>query len=275
MSLRVLMPIATYPDAAPSAALPRALDMAATLGAHVVALVHEVDIQPLSNPVAEFLLDIKAQADAAEALSRQRGLDLAREIANLAARVSVPLTLEKQRTSRPWGEAVAVVARTYDLTMLVCQSDSPAHQLLQEEVVFGSGGPVIIFPTHDTPSHLETIAVAWDGSRAAARALHDALPLLPHARQVCLLTCEHDKPIGKSSIDGVSHLLSAHGIDVKHEPLAFASEIGATLQEGALAADAGMLVMGAYGHSRAREIILGGATASALRSPRLPLFMSH
>jgi nucleotide-binding universal stress UspA family protein len=275
MSLRVLLPILTYPDAAPASAFPRALDLAATLGAQVTAIVHEVDIPPLHNPVAEFLLDLKAQSDAAEALSRQRGADLGHQLAHLSDRLGLPLTVEKLRTQRPCGEIVAEAARSYDLTMLVCLPESPDHQLLQEEVLFGSGGPVVVLPTIDAPSHLQTVAIAWDGSRAAARAVRDALPILGRAHQVSILTCTQEKPINPLSIDGIMQMMSSHGIEAKHLLVSLDTDIGGALQAGALSQDAGLLVMGAYGHSRMREFIMGGATSSALRSPKLPLFMSH
>jgi nucleotide-binding universal stress UspA family protein len=275
MSFRILMPLLTYPDAAPASAAPRALDFAATLGAHVTAVVHEVDIPPLHNPVAELLLDLQAKSDAAEALSRSRAADLGRELVHLSERLGLPLTVERLRTQRPCGEIVAATARSYDLSMLVCLPESPDHQLLQEEMIFGSGGPVVVFPTVDAPSHIQTVAIAWDGSRAAARAIRDALPVLALARQVCLLTCTQDKPITPQSIDGIVRILASHGIEARHVPIGLDADIGTALQKGALALDAGLLVMGAYGHSRMREFIMGGATTSVLQSPRLPLFMSH
>ena len=66
MALRVLMPVMTYPDATPAVSLPRAVDLAATLRAQITAVVHEVDIPPIHNPVAEFLLDLQKEAAAAE-----------------------------------------------------------------------------------------------------------------------------------------------------------------------------------------------------------------
>jgi nucleotide-binding universal stress UspA family protein len=70
--------------------------------------------------------------------------------------------------------------------------------------------------------------------------------------------------------------LGAHEIDVVRTEVRLEGRpIGDALQAAALALDAGLLVMGAYGHSRMREFVLGGATTSALRAPRLPLFMAH
>jgi nucleotide-binding universal stress UspA family protein len=276
MSLRFLLPIMTYPDVTPTLSLPRAVDLAATLRAHVTAVVHEVDIPPITNPIADLLVHLQREAAAAERASRERGEQVGHELKLLCGRLGVPLALERLRAQRPCGEAVAAKARTFDLTLLVCQPESPDHALLEQDVLFGSGGPVVIFPAVDAPAQIETVAIAWDGSRAAARAVRDAIPLLRQAGEVRLLTCTQDKPIGPRSIDGVTELLVSHEVEVKHVPVDLGNQpVGDALQAEALAQDAGLMIMGAYGHSRFREFIMGGATTSALTSPRLPLFMSH
>jgi nucleotide-binding universal stress UspA family protein len=276
VSLRILLPIMTYPDATPVPPLARATDLAVTLGANLTALVHEVDIPPINSPVADFILDLKSEAAAAERQSRKHGQEIAEHLKHLCERIGLPLTTQSLRIQRPCGEFVAAIARSFDLTMLVYRPDSPDHALLAQDVLFGSGGPVVIFPAEDVPSHLETVAIAWDGSRAAARAVRDAIPVLAQARTVRVLTCPQDKPIRTVSIDGVIALLAAHAIEADHMETDLGDQsIGIALQAAALAQDAGLMVMGAYGHSRMREFIMGGATTSALQSPRLPLLMSH
>lgn len=276
MSMRVLQPIITYPDPSPSASVARALEMAATLDAHVTALVLEVDIPPIGNPVADLLLDLQKEAAAAERLSIKTGERAANDIKSVCHRLSIPLLVETLKSLRPHGDLVAERARRYDLTLLACLPGSPDHALLAEDVLFGSGGPVIVFPADDIPAHVEVVAVAWDGTRAAARALHDAIPILRRTSKVRLLTCTEDKQIPAASIDGVLALLAAHEIPVTHVPVELdGRQIGEALQAAALSQDAGLLVMGAFGHSRIREFVLGGATSSALALPRLPLFMSH
>jgi nucleotide-binding universal stress UspA family protein len=266
----------TYPDVTPGLSLPRAVDLAATIRGHLTALIHQVDIPPINNPVADFLLDLKKESDAAEQLSKRNGEELAKQLDLLCGRLGLPLVTERLKAERAWGDMVAERARGFDLTMLVCQPESPDHALLEQDVLFGSGGPVIVFPSIDSPAQIETVAIAWDGSRAAARAVRDALPLLKLAGKVQVLTCTQDKPISPTSIDAIFSLLSAHEIDAKEVPVGLNDQpVGDALQAGALAQDAGLLVMGAYGHSRVREFIMGGATTSVLNSPKLPLFMSH
>lgn len=276
MPLRVLLPIITYPDPSPSASMLRGLDMAATLGAHVTATVLEVDIPPIGNPIADVVLNLQKEVAAAERLSRETGEVIARETEAICRRLDVPLVLETLKSQRPFGELVAEKARTFDLTMLIGPAGSPEHALLKEDVLFGSGGPMIVFPADDSPAHIETVMVAWDGSRASSRAVRDAMPLLRKASKIRLLTCTQDKQIGAESIDGALALLAAHEIAVTHVPVYLDGRpVGEALQTAALAQDAGLLVMGAYGHSRFRQFMLGGATSSALSQPRLPLFMSH
>lgn len=277
MRPRILLPLLTYPDAAPAAALPRALDLAATLNAEVTALIHEVDIPPISEPFANLILDVKAMSDAAEALSRARGAELAKAVRHQAERIALPLVVETFRDDRLSGELIAARARTYDLTILLCQPDSPDQALLEEEALFGSGGPVVVLPADEGSVHLNTVAIAWDGSRAAARALRDAIGLLREAGRVVILTASEDKPIPPRTITDAIAFLAAHEIAAEHRavPAAGNSTIGDVLQRAALDEDAGLLVMGAYGHSRMREFVMGGATKSVLRSPRLPVLMSH
>jgi nucleotide-binding universal stress UspA family protein len=276
VALRILLPIMTYPDAAPEIALSRAVDFSSTLRAQMTAVIHEADIPPINSPVADFVLDLQKQAADAEQVSREQGQKLEQQLKLLCTRLTLPLVVERLKARIPCGGLMAAKARHFDMTMLVCNPESPDHALLLEDVLFGSGGPAVIFPAIDAPSHVTTIAIAWDGSRAAARAVHDAIPILKQAGRVRLLTCAGDKPISAASIDGITTLLAAHEIDAKHVSVVLNDRpVGDALQAAALGEDAGLMVMGAYGHSRLREFIMGGATTSVLRSPKLPIFMSH
>lgn len=277
MGSRILLPIATYPDSTPTSALEGMTALAAMLGAQVTAVVHNVDIPPLHNPAAEFVLKLEAASEAAEALSRSRGVELSEMLRQFCRQANVTLAIEFFKSERPAGEKIAARARSFDLTMMACQLNSPDHALLLEEVLFGSGAPVILFPQEASLSRsLDVVAVAWDGGRAAARALRDALPVIAQAGRVRLLTCSEDKPIARGSIDEISAFLSSHEVAVEHVPFGLEGKaIGEALQSAALAQDANLLVMGAYGHSRVREFLLGGATASVIKAPKLPTLLSH
>ena len=90
MTYRILLPILTYPDPTPAGGFARALDLAATLDGSVTALIHEVDIPPVTDPFANLLLDVKGMADAAEALSRKRAVELGDAVTLQAERIALP-----------------------------------------------------------------------------------------------------------------------------------------------------------------------------------------
>ena len=132
-------------------------------------------------------------------------------------------------------------------------------------------------PTTTGSIAFDKIGIAWDFSRPAARALADALPLLQQAKVVRAVTVTHEKNIdtGRSRAELANHL-AVHGIDlVLEEEDAAGRSVGRTLAEYAEARKLDLLIMGAFGHSRIRDFILGGATKSILENPPLPVLLSH
>jgi nucleotide-binding universal stress UspA family protein len=118
------------------------------------------------------------------------------------------------------------------------------------------------------------VAVAWDGSLGAARAAGAALPLLGRAEAVTILTADMEKVGAKPS--ALADYLAEHGISAR--TWAFMPEdrkLGERLLAEADQAGADMLVMGAYGHSRLREMVLGGVTQSVTATSKIPVFMAH
>lgn len=276
MKFRILVPLLTYPDMTPLAGIPRALGLAATLDGDVTVIVHEVDIPLIRESLANIVMDVKAMSADAEALSRTRVDELSHAVRQYAEKIALPVKIETFRKPRLSGELIATRARTFDLTVLLCLADGPDHALLEEEVLFGCGGPVVILPIGDVGPELRKVAVAWDGSRAAARALRDAMGVLSGVEEVIVLTADGEKSIPPDSLANVRAYLESHEITVTHRAMPTTDgAIGDILQQAALDEKAGLLIMGAYGHSRMREFVLGGATKSVLRSPRLPILMSH
>jgi nucleotide-binding universal stress UspA family protein len=121
--------------------------------------------------------------------------------------------------------------------------------------------------------------VAWDASREATRAVNDAIPLLASATTVTVLSV--DPAIGRTEHGDVPGAdialhLARHGVNVRVEQTVSGGiGIGDLLLSRASDLGADLLVMGAYGHSRLRELVLGGATRTMLKSMTLPVFMSH
>ena len=277
MSLTFFLPLSTYPDATPRGNLLHAFDMAAALGGEVTALVHEVDIADVRNVLGDALIDVSGMIAAAEARSHAAGQALIGELEHLAHRFQIGLTVRSAK-SRPEAaaELFATEARTFDCSLLMPMTASDEQMGIAEAVLFGSGGPTWVFPEGEATAHLASAAIAWDGGRAAARAVRDALPVLSMVKHVTLLCATDDKPVEPASVGALQDYLRHH--DVTAEIHLFSRSdraIGEALQQAAIDRGAGLLVMGAYGHSRIREFVLGGATRTVLANRRLPILMSH
>ncbi|MGU7780948.1 universal stress protein [Burkholderia sp. PU8-34] len=150
-----------------------------------------------------------------------------------------------------------------------------------ENLVLSAGRPVLFVPyAGEFRSIGERVIVAWDGSREAVRAAHDALPFLKRAKRttVVAVTNGSDEAAG-IRIPGADAalMLARHARDVNVLDVAGDSDesAGDTLLSRAYETGADLLVMGAYGHTRWRELLMGGATRTVLASMTLPVLMSH
>jgi nucleotide-binding universal stress UspA family protein len=181
-------------------------------------------------------------------------------------------------------EAVVYQARHADLVILG-QVDPdhpppPGSRQLAEDVLMISGRPILLIPYIGRFETFGTnILVGWNNSREAARAVNDAIPLLAKAASVTILEAN---PIGRkpetndaTSADIARHI-ARHGISAETARTAMASKLASdTLLSYASDISADLLVVGGYGHSRLREVILGGVTRELLRHMTLPVLMSH
>ena len=149
-------------------------------------------------------------------------------------------------------------------------------------MVLASGRPVLVVPYVGTyPRVGERVMIAWDASREAARAVADSLPLLQAAQQVVTLSANPDTG-GRSDRHGeipgadIARHLARHGVRVEAQRLN-AKEVSIADMLLNRIADEGidLLVMGAYGHARVREIWLGGVTRSLMQYMTVPVFISH
>lgn len=175
-------------------------------------------------------------------------------------------------------DTLAEMTRLYDLSV-VAQNDpaKPSHYIaLAESLLFGSGRPVLLVPyIFSGAMKIERALICWDGSRAAARAVHDALPFLRKASDIEVVAINEDETSETSATALIAHLarkeLAARANRFACEPGVIHSSILS------LAADnsADLLVMGGYGHSRLRERILGGVTRGMLKSLTVPALISH
>jgi len=284
MSMKLLVPIATYPDACPKSGLGNLYGLSAMLGFQITAMIHEVDIPPVHSALGEVLLRVSEMVAEAEALSRARAAELGSWSSKRCESLGVEISVQLVRC-RPeeFADRLLPTARSHDLTAIILDGSDPRRRQEAETLIFASGGPVLVCPVEKAwvPVAEERAAsfkvmVAWDGSRGAARALRDSLPLLERADTVWIFTVDDDKPIAPDGVAGAQAFLQHHGVLSRHLlQTRGTTPIGDALQAAALEHGADMLVMGAYGRSRIQEFILGGATRSILRDPKLPVLLSH
>lgn len=273
--LSFFLPILTYPDPSPPAEIVRAIDLVATLEGQLTVEAGEVDIRDVANVMAEALIDVSAMIASAEATSRTRAEELTNAAISAAGRVGVNVA-QRRRRAKPelLAQGFGVEGRTFDYGLIVGTGDGADE--LAEAMLFGAGGPIILMPDSETAVHLEVVALAWDGSAAAARAIRDALPILSHARKIVVLTASDDKPLNGASNDALGDYLHLKGLRVEFSNVQRGQQtIGECLQGAAVDAGAGLMVMGGYGHNRIREWILGGATKHSISKRRLAVLMSH
>jgi nucleotide-binding universal stress UspA family protein len=182
----------------------------------------------------------------------------------------------------PVQHTVASYARLFDITVLGMHertaSPEQSHiEIYPDRVAFDSGRPVMIFPAGYRGSVFNSKAVvAWDGGRAAARALADAMNILETETSVEIVS------VGRSPLQGslpgvnVMTVLARHDMDVRLAELPRGRKsIADTLVEHCEKTGAGLLVMGAYEHSPLREDLIGGVTHDIALRASLPVLMSH
>lgn len=278
MKTQVFLPLATYPDPNSDVVAVNAVGIAGQLHAELHVLALHANIPPVSSPLSRVLLDVPARIREAEAMSRQAGGRLLAKVVEEGTRQGVVVTTASEPVLLPMqGDAAAQHARYFDLTVFGWETSSPSCRAIAEAVIFGSGRPTVLLPDSASPAKVDHVAIAWDGSRVAARAVADALPFLAHASRIHVLTVIDEKPLNvDDSAERLATSLRKRGVNADAAEIrAEDCPIAITLQDRAIEMGADLLVMGGYGHSRLREFVLGGATEGILSDLRLPTLMSH
>jgi nucleotide-binding universal stress UspA family protein len=224
------------------------------------------------DPYAMLSKQLAAQADGARAIFEAE-----------VAKVQGVFTEWRQQVGSAV-TAVCVNARYHDLVVIgqyqpeYPQPGTPVD--LVETVTMGAGRPVLVVPYAGQFDHLgQNVLIGWDAGREATRAVTDALPILRRAQRTTVMTVGpeiSETAHGESSGSDIALFLARQGVkvEVKREP-------GIGLNVGGLmlsvAADMGtdLIVMGLYGHSRLRELMLGGASRTILQTMTVPILMSH
>ena len=180
-------------------------------------------------------------------------------------------------------EIVISQGRTVDL-IVVSQADEdwPSSVMLDatERIIMESGRPVLVIPNNGRQlTRLTRAVVGWNGRREATRAVFDALPFLKQVDEVKVLCVNPQEEGGmEEDLPGaeICSALSRHGVRCEATEVARPRiGVGETLLSRFKEFDADLLVMGAYGHSRFREFVLGGASRHVLQHMMVPVLMSH
>jgi nucleotide-binding universal stress UspA family protein len=277
----LLLALTTYPEATAASALDDAVAVSAALGARISAIACQVKIQVPGSVLGHALGGIPAMIGAEAKKSAMNAEKLLAAFEDSAQRSGVfqERILETCLTSEAPGVLVDY-ARLRDLTIVPVPEGDHVGRWHAEAIIFGSGRPTMILPESRKRAGefaLNTAVVSWDFGRPAARAVADALPLLEKAKRVFVLTVTNDKVMDtkRSGAELAKHL-ARHSVNVTLDVVdAAGRNIGEAIESHVASRNCDLLVMGAYGHSRLREFILGGATKSLLARPPVPIFLSH
>lgn len=180
------------------------------------------------------------------------------------------------------GWVLAQEGRVADIILLAGPERDPGPPSLPadvaEYVLLNAGRPVLLLPPRVCKLHGGHAVIAWDGRREAARAVADALPLLLRASQVTVLSVwgkEGSPDANSEPVAGLRQYLQRHGIVAGVRTEQTSQPVGTVILEALRNLGADMLVAGGYGHSRVRELVMGGTTRTLMHLADLPLLLSH
>jgi nucleotide-binding universal stress UspA family protein len=255
-----------------------AVSVAEAFGAHIAGIAFNYDpIVPVSSTGYLPAEIIEAQQADNEAAAKT-AIDRFAAAASRAGVSAEPKTLNASFAGA--GDQFGRIARRFDLAIVgqAKPKSSAIEEILAESTLFESGRPMIVVPyIQKAPLKLDRVMVCWDGSRQAARAIADAMPLLEKAGSVDLVIIANER--GKQDeITGadMGQHLARHGLKVDVQRISGGDiEVADALLSHAADSGADFIVMGGYGHSRLREFVLGGVTRSILGSMTVPVLMAH
>jgi nucleotide-binding universal stress UspA family protein len=276
----ILLHLDTYPEPTSIEAMDQAISFAGGIEGTLTALAVQIDICVPRNRIADYLIGLSRLWEEEQNKSLLTGKRLLEYFSARAKDAGVLGDVLMDRANLYLvGEHVALRARTRDLCIVPIIDRRDGQRSVAEAVIFGSARPTLVFwpGVVDLPASAGVVIVAWDASRSAARAMADAMPVLARAKKVVVFTALNEKPAAVSGIgaDAIRHL-AFHGVKAEAEERdVHGMPIGNAIEEILAETRADLLVMGAYGHSKMREVILGGATEHVLSRPKVPVLLSH
>ncbi|MDR5777495.1 MULTISPECIES: universal stress protein [unclassified Caballeronia] len=260
--------------------LETALQLARRFDAHIVGLFAIFEPDPRAF---EVMAGTAGYYEQHAAMRRERRGAIERLFHAELKRAGVPG--EWIETTEPANVVVPRLARCADLVVVSQDDPGDAEAYVgdhfPETLILSSGRPVLLLPyTGFFAEPSRRSMVAWNGSREAARAVHDAMPLLKTAERVSIVSIDTDRGGAHGErIPGadIAKSLARHGVKAEISPSVGATDAsaGELLLSRAADLNADLVVMGGYGHARWQELVLGGVTRTLLASMTVPVLMSH
>lgn len=255
-----------------------AVSIAAAFNAHVTGIAFVYEPAPaalvMGSIPAEVIAGLRRESEEAAKAATARFDRLATRMGLSAESRTVDATFLGA------ADSFGRIARRFDLSV-VGQAEPGklvAEELIVEAALFASGRPVVIVPYIQKGAlRLDRVMICWDGSRNAARAVADAMPFLVRAKAVNIVIVAA-APAPGNGVPGadIAQHLARHGLHVEVQHIVSPDlDVANTILSQAADSAADFLVMGGYGHSRLREIVLGGATRGILSAMTVPTLMSH
>lgn len=274
---QILVPVMTIED--DQAALSAGADLAKHFDARAIALIVSIgqgsEFAHTQTPLSEVLMDLVKGAQSEAALERTK----------------ITAWLERSQLAFEVRDVTAESALARDeIVAHACVADlivsarhgrhNDARRELLEDVLFKSGRPMLLLPSSPRPKQRwERILIAWNAKAEVVRAIAGAMPLLQAAKEVRIVTVDAAPArAGRGEAPGrdLAAYLARHDVQAEVSNLdGLGREHGRAIADAALDFDADLVVMGAYGHSRVREFVLGGVTRDLLAESKTALLLAH
>ncbi len=255
---------------------PYAASVAKLFGAQTRAAGIAVDPTMPSYVIPEMPSDVLEQARAAgreEAQARLAAYEAKAGEAGVAVDGFVVQGMMDRTASQ-----LERLARYYDLTVIEQPGEDRERggPLFIEAILFGSGRPMLIVPYIQREAmKLDNVIVAWDESATAAKAVSAAMPLLSKAKNIEVVGVATGAEAERERGERLAKVLAGHGVNTSSRLLTNVGSVSDTILSHAADKGTDLIVMGGYGHSRMRELVLGGATRGILASMTVPVLMMH
>jgi nucleotide-binding universal stress UspA family protein len=275
----MMLLLVSYPEPTSSAAIQAAIRLAKELGAHVTGIAFAIEMR---SPVGFYAdpLRVGSLFAAERKKSEANAKELIAQFNSLAAEAGVAHDGTMQHCAPADLRRDVVEHARYADVVVLSFGDTDEAQDLAEALIFDSGRPLLMFPeSAERPlsTRFNRVALAWDYSRAAARAVADALPLLQMAEDIRVFTVTGEKPATQFQTGArLISYLARHGLQATFDEVDLAGRsVGDAIESYVSEQAIDLLVMGGYGHSRMAEFVLGGATRSVLAKPAGWTLISH